>query len=39
MLTKFMAGLKEEIFEKSHFQPYVWLQYLDDIFLYMDRRT
>ena len=28
----FMAGLKEEIFEKSHFQPYLWLQYLDNIF-------
>ena len=24
----FMAGLKEEIFEKSHFQPYLWLRYL-----------
>ena len=28
----FMAGLEEEIFEKSHFQPYLWLRYLDDIF-------
>ena len=28
----FMAGLEEQIFEKSHFQPYLWLQYLDDIF-------
>ena len=24
----FMAGLEEEIFEKSHFQPYLWLRYL-----------
>ena len=28
----FMAGLEEETFEKSHFQPYLWLRYLDDIF-------
>ena len=28
----FMAGLEEEIFEKSYFQPYLWFQYLDDIF-------
>ena len=28
----FMAGLEDEIFEKSHFQPYLWLLYLDDIF-------
>ena len=28
----FMAGLEEQIFEKSHFQPYLWLRYLDDIF-------
>ena len=27
-----MAGLEEEIFEKSYFQPYLWLWYLDDIF-------
>ena len=27
-----MAGLEEQIFEKSHFQPYLWLRYLDDIF-------
>ena len=27
-----MGGLEEEIFEKFHFQPYVWLQYLDDLF-------
>ena len=24
--------MEEEIFEKSHFQPYLWLRYLDDIF-------
>ena len=28
----FMAGFKEEIFEKSHFQLYIWLRYLHDIF-------
>ena len=28
----FMDGLEENIFEKSHFQPYLWLRYLDDIF-------
>ena len=28
----FMTGLEEELFEKSHFQPYLWLQYLDHIF-------
>ena len=28
----FMAGLEEETFEKSDFQPYLWLRYLDDIF-------
>ena len=28
----FMAALEEEIFEKSHVQPYLWLRYLDDIF-------
>ena len=28
----FMAGLEEEISEKSHFQPYLWLQYLYGIF-------
>ena len=27
-----MAGLEEEIFEKYHFQSYLWLRYLDDIF-------
>ena len=27
-----MVGLVEEIFEKFHFQPYVWLRYLDCIF-------
>ena len=27
-----MAGLEEEILEKSHFQTYLWLRYLDDIF-------
>ena len=28
----FMAGLGEEIFEKSRSQPYLLLRYLDDIF-------
>ena len=28
----FMAGLEKEIFEKSHFQPYVWLRCLYFIF-------
>ena len=28
----FMAGLEEEVFEKSHSQSYLWLRYLDDIF-------
>ena len=28
----FMTGLEEEIFENFHFQPYVWLRYLDVIF-------
>ena len=28
----FMAGLEEKIFEKPHFQLYVQLRYLDDIF-------
>ena len=28
----FLAGLEDEIFGKSHFQPYLWLWYLDDIF-------
>ena len=28
----FVTGLEEEIFEKSDFQLYLWLQYLDDIF-------
>ena len=27
-----MASLEEEIFERSHFQPYFWLWYLGDIF-------
>ena len=27
-----MTGLEEEIFENSHFQPYLWLWYLDDTF-------
>ena len=27
-----MAGLEEEIFEKSHFQSHIWLRYLHDIF-------
>ena len=27
-----MAGLEEEIFEKSYFEPYLWLRYLHDIF-------
>ena len=30
----FMASLEEAIFEKFHFQTYVWLRYLDDIFVY-----
>ena len=28
----YMAASEEEIFEKSHFQPYIWLRYLDYIF-------
>ena len=27
-----MSGLEKERFEKSHFQVYLWLRYLDDIF-------
>ena len=27
-----MADVEKEIFEKSHFQPFLWLRYLDDIF-------
>ena len=27
-----MAGLEEGLYEKFHFQPYVWLRCLDDIF-------
>ena len=27
-----MTGFEEEIFEQSHFQLYLWLPYLDDIF-------
>ena len=30
--NSFTADLKEEIFQKSHFHPYDWLRYLDDIF-------
>ena len=34
----FMAGFEEEIFEKSHFQPYLWLRYLNHIFcIWTDR--
>ena len=28
----FMAGLEEEIFSSTEFQPLLWLRYLDDIF-------
>ena len=31
-MLMFMAASEEGIFEKSHFQPYIWLRYLDYIF-------
>ena len=32
ILTFFMAGFEKRIFQTSEFKPFLWLQYLDEIF-------
>ena len=31
-----MTGLEKNLFKKTMFKPYLWLQYLNDIWMYID---